>query len=73
VRIVKFGPGCRFRYSDHNYAIIIIIIIIIIETSETIAESLTKYLSNRARKHEIEELQKRAILATAHVLCKVLT
>ena len=38
----------------------------------TIAESLRQYLSNIAGKHEIKELQKTAILVTAHKLREVL-
>jgi hypothetical protein len=38
----------------------------------TISESLTQYLSNKPGKHEIKELQKAAILDTAHALRKVL-
>jgi hypothetical protein len=39
----------------------------------TIAKSLTQYLSNIAGKHEIKELQKTAILGTAHIFRKVIT
>ena len=45
----------------------IIIIIIII-----ISKSLRKYLSNGLGKHEFKELQKTAILGTAHKLQEVL-
>ena len=45
--------------------IIIIIIIIIIK-------SFGKYVSNIPGKHEVKELQKTAILGTAHILRKVL-
>jgi hypothetical protein len=38
----------------------------------TIRKSFRKYLSNVTRKHEIKELQKTAILDTAHILYKVL-
>ena len=44
--------------------IIIIIIIIII--------SFRKYVSNIPGNHEVKELQKKAILGTAHILWKVL-
>ena len=43
----------------------IIIIIIII--------SCRKYVSNKPGHHEVKELQKTAILRTAHILRKVLT
>jgi len=35
-------------------------------------QSFRKYLSNIAEKHEVMELQKTAILDTAHILRKVL-
>ena len=38
----------------------------------TISKSLRQYLSNIPGKHEIKELQKPAILGTAHILWKVL-
>ena len=38
----------------------------------TITKSLRQYLSNIPGKHEIKELQKTAILGTAHMLRKVL-
>jgi hypothetical protein len=38
----------------------------------TIPKSFRKYLSSIPGKHEVEELQKTAILGTAHILQKVL-
>jgi len=38
----------------------------------TISESFRKYTSNIPGKHEVKELQKTAILGTAHILRKVL-
>jgi len=38
----------------------------------TVAKSFRKYASNIPRKHEVKELQKTAILGTAHILWKVL-
>ena len=52
--------------------IIIIIIIIIIGATGTISKSFRKYVSNIPGKHEAKELQKTAILGTAHTLRKVL-
>jgi len=46
--------------------VIIIIIILIIK-------SFIKYVSNILGNHEVKELQKTAILGTAHILRKVLT
>jgi hypothetical protein len=45
----------------------------IIGATGTISKSLRQYLSNIPGKHEIEELQKTAVLGTAHILRKVLT
>jgi hypothetical protein len=53
--------------------IIIIIIIIIIGKSGTISKSFRKYVSGIPENYEVRELQKRAILGTAHILRKVLT
>ena len=44
----------------------------IIETTGNISKSFRKYLNHVPGKHEIKELQKTAILATAHILRKVL-
>jgi len=38
----------------------------------TISKSLRKYVSNILGNHEVEDLQKTAILGTAHILRKVL-
>jgi len=43
----------------------------IIGTTDTISESFRKYLSNITGEHEISEIQKTAILDTAHILRKV--
>jgi len=48
-------------------------VIPVIEASGTISKSFRKYASNIPGKHEVKELQKTAILGTAHVLRKVLT
>jgi hypothetical protein len=41
---------------------------VIIGKTETISKTLIKYLSNITGKHQIKELQKTAILVTAHLL-----
>jgi hypothetical protein len=51
---------------------IIIIIIIIIIATGTISKSPRKYVSTITGNHEFKELQKIAILSTAHILRKVL-
>jgi hypothetical protein len=45
---------------------------VIIEATRTISKSFRKYLSSVSGKHDIKELQKTAILGTAHILRKVL-
>jgi heme/copper-type cytochrome/quinol oxidase subunit 2 len=52
--------------------IIIIIVTVIIGATGTISKSFRKYLSTIPGKHDIKELQKTAILGTAHILRKVL-
>ena len=46
--------------------IIIIIIPVIIGATATISKTFSKYVSNIPGKHEVKELQKTAILGTAH-------
>jgi hypothetical protein len=48
------------------------VIPVIIWATGTISKSFRKYLSNVPGKHEVKELQKTAILGTAHALRKVL-
>ena len=48
------------------------VIPVIIGATGTISKSLRKYVSNIPGKHEVKELQKTAILGTAHILRKVL-
>ena len=45
---------------------------VIIGATGAISKSLRKYVSNIPGKHEVKELQKTAILGTAHILRKVL-
>jgi hypothetical protein len=46
------------------------VIPVIIGATGTISKSFRKYLSNIPGKHEVKELQKTAILGTAHILQK---
>jgi hypothetical protein len=46
--------------------------LVIIGATGTISKSFRKYVSNIPGKHEVKELEKTAILGTAHVLRKVL-
>ena len=48
------------------------VIPVIIGAIGTISKSFRKYLSNIPGKYEVKELQKTAILGTAHILRKVL-
>ena len=49
------------------------VIPVIIGASGTVSKSFRKYISNIPENHEVKELQKTAILGTAHILRKVLT
>ena len=48
------------------------VIPVIIGETGTISKSFRKYMSNIPGKHEVKELQKTALLGTAHILRKVL-
>jgi len=43
---------------------------VILGTTGTISKSFRKYVSNIPGKHEVKELQKTALLGTAHILRK---
>jgi hypothetical protein len=45
----------------------------VIGATGTISKSFRKYMSNKPGTHEVRELQKTAILGTAHIIWKVLT
>jgi hypothetical protein len=49
------------------------VIPVIIGATGTISKSFIKYVSNIAGNHAVRELQKTAILGTAHILQKALT
>jgi hypothetical protein len=49
------------------------VIPVIIGATGTISKSFRKYVSKIPGKHEIKQLQKTAILGTAHIIRKVLT
>jgi hypothetical protein len=50
-----------------------VIPVIIIGATRTISKPFRKYVSNILGNHKVKELQKTAILGTAHILRKVLT
>ena len=49
------------------------VIPVIIGVTGSISKSFRKYISNIPGNHELKEIQKTAILGTAHILRKVLT
>jgi hypothetical protein len=49
------------------------VIPVIIGATGTISKSFRKYVSSIPGNHEVKELQKTAILSTAHILRKLLT
>ena len=49
------------------------VIPVIIVATGTISKSFRKYVSDTPGNHDVRELQKTAILGTAHILRKVLT
>ena len=49
------------------------VIPVIIGATGTISKSFRKYVSNIPGNHDVKELQKTAILGTAHILRKALT
>jgi hypothetical protein len=49
------------------------VITVIIGVTGTISKSFRKHTSNITGHHDVKELQKTAILGTAHILRKVLT
>jgi hypothetical protein len=48
------------------------VIPVIIVATDTVSKSFRKYMSNIPGNHELKQLQKTAILDTAHILRKVL-
>ena len=60
------------KETKHKTAVMMMITPVIIGTTGTVSKSFRKYVSNIPGKHEVKELQKTAILGTAHVLRKVL-
>jgi hypothetical protein len=48
------------------------VILVVTEATGTISKSFRKYMSTIPGNHEVKELQKTAILGTAHILRKVL-
>ena len=57
---------------EHMWNVKTKVIPVIIGATGTISKSFRKYVSNIPGKHEVEAVQKTAILGTAHILRKVL-
>ena len=55
-----------------THVLLLLLIIIIIGATGTVSKSFRKYVSNIPGKHEVKELQKTAILGTAHTPREVL-
>jgi hypothetical protein len=62
---ITMETQCMWNVKTH-------VISVITGATGTVSKSFRKYLSNVPGKHEIKELQKTAILGTAHTLRKVL-
>jgi hypothetical protein len=76
--VIKKEADKTLKYKDLTIEIQLMwhvqtkVITVIIGATGTISESFRKYVSNIPGKHEVKELQKTAILGTAHTLPKVL-
>jgi hypothetical protein len=77
--VIKKEAEKILKYKDltmeiqHMWNVKTRVIPVIIGATGTISKSFRKYLSNITRNHEVREVQKTAILGTAHILRKVLT
>jgi hypothetical protein len=77
--VIKKEAEEILKYKDHTieiqrmWNVKIKVIPVIIGATGTISKSFRKYVSNISGHHEVKELQKTAILGTAHLLRKVLT
>jgi hypothetical protein len=76
--VVKKEAGKILKHKDLTIEIQLMwnvktkVIPVIISATGTISKSFRKYVSNIPGNHEVTELQKTAILGTAHILRKVL-
>jgi len=76
--VIKKEAEKILKYKDltieiqHMWNVKTKVIPVITGVTGTISKSFRKYVSNRPGKHEVKELQKTAILGTAHILRKVL-
>jgi hypothetical protein len=76
--VIKLEAEKIFKYKDltteiqRMWNVKTNVILVITGATGTISKSFRKYLRNVPGKHEVKELQKTAILGTAHILRKVL-
>jgi len=76
--VIKKGAEKILKYKDLTIEIQCMwnvktkVIPVIIGATGTISKSFGKYVSYIPGKHEVKELQKTAILGTAHILQKIL-
>ena len=76
--VIKKEPEKILKYKDFTIEIQRMwnvktkVIPVMTGATGTISKSFRKYVSNIPGKHEVKELQKTAILGTAHILRKVL-
>jgi len=76
--VIKKEAEKNLKYKDltieiqHMWNVKTKVIPVIIGATGTISQSFRKYVSNIPGKHEVKELQKIALLGTAHILRKVL-
>jgi len=77
--LIKKEAKKLLKYKDltieiqHMWNVKTRVIPVIVGATGTISESFRKYVSNIPGNHKVKELQKTAILGTAHILRKVLT
>jgi hypothetical protein len=77
--VIKNKAEKILKYKDHTteiqrmWTVKTKVIPVITGATGTISDSFRKYASNIPGNHEVKELQKTAILGTAHILRKVLT
>ena len=76
--MIKKEAEKTIKYEDltieiqHMWNVKTKVVPVIIGATGTISKSFRKYVSNIPGNHEVKELQKTAILDTAHILRKVL-
>jgi hypothetical protein len=76
--VIRKEPEKILKYKDLTIEIHLMwnvktkVIPVIIGATGTISKSFRKYVSNIPGKNEVKELEKTAILGTAHILRKVL-